>query len=257
MLELNKIYCLDVLEGLKLIDDECLSLVITSPPYNLHYKNGKYKKLSNSGGKWNNYALANGYSNYDDAKPHEEYVNWQKTVLKECWRCLKPNGAIFYNHKPIIRNGKVILPTEYLPPELNLRQIIIWQRAGGVNFNDSFYLPTYEWVLLICKSDFKLKSKGASGVKDVWTLTQDLQNNHPAPFPLSLPLTILETVKDNNLTLDPFCGSGTVPLACLQFSFLYHCVCNYIAFDIAPDYCQTTETRLKNYNNGFKQPNLF
>ena len=37
MLELNKIYCIDVLEGLKQLDDESIDLIITSPPYN---KNG-------------------------------------------------------------------------------------------------------------------------------------------------------------------------------------------------------------------------
>ena len=34
MLELNKIYCIDVLEGLKNIDDNSIDLIITSPPYN-------------------------------------------------------------------------------------------------------------------------------------------------------------------------------------------------------------------------------
>ena len=34
MIELNKIYCIDVLEGLKNIDDSSIDLIITSPPYN-------------------------------------------------------------------------------------------------------------------------------------------------------------------------------------------------------------------------------
>ncbi len=33
MLERNKIYCMDVLEGLKQLDDESVDLIITSPPY--------------------------------------------------------------------------------------------------------------------------------------------------------------------------------------------------------------------------------
>ena len=32
MLELNKIYCMDVLEGLKQLDNESIELIITSPP---------------------------------------------------------------------------------------------------------------------------------------------------------------------------------------------------------------------------------
>ena len=33
MLDVNKIYCMDVLEGLKLLDDESVDCVVTSPPY--------------------------------------------------------------------------------------------------------------------------------------------------------------------------------------------------------------------------------
>ncbi len=30
------------------------------------------------GGKWQNAALLNGYTDSDDAMPHEEYVTWQR-----------------------------------------------------------------------------------------------------------------------------------------------------------------------------------
>lgn len=33
MLELNKIYCMDNVEGMKLLDDNSVDLIITSPPY--------------------------------------------------------------------------------------------------------------------------------------------------------------------------------------------------------------------------------
>ena len=40
-MELNKIYCMDCLEGLKQIEDECIDLTVTSPPYdNLRTYNG-------------------------------------------------------------------------------------------------------------------------------------------------------------------------------------------------------------------------
>jgi len=240
MLEINKIHNLDVLEGLKQIDDESIDLFIFSPPYNLRNKNGKPKNLSN-GGKWKNYKLSTGYDNYNDAIPHKEYVNWQKNILLECWRCIKPTGAIFYNHKPIIREGIAILPTEY-NPGINLRQIIIWNRGSGYNFNQKFYLPTYEWIILFCKIDFKLKSIGASGIKDIWNFSCDKNNNHPAPFSLNLPLNILETAKYKDLVVDPFCGSGTVPLACKMNN------CNFIGIEKSKEYCNIANKRLENYD---------
>lgn len=240
MLLLNTIYNIDALEGLKQIDTEFVDLVITSPPYNLRNKNDKPTDLSNSQtGKWKNYSLAKGYDGYNDALKHEDYVVWQKVVLSECWRCLKKTGAIFYNHKPIIRNGTAILPTQYLPEYVNLRQIVIWERAGGVNFNTRFYLPTYEWIMVLAKEDFELKSKGASGIKDVWKINQTKNSGHPASFSIELPRNILETVKYKDVVCDPFIGIGTTALACKEVGS------NYIGFDISEEYCRVAREKLK------------
>ena len=46
MLELNRIYCLDVMEGLKQLDDESIDLIITDPPYKTTKRGG----TGNSGG---------------------------------------------------------------------------------------------------------------------------------------------------------------------------------------------------------------
>ena len=162
----NNIYQIDALVGLKMIPDNSVSVFIFSPPYNLRNQNGKTVNLS-QGKKWKNYKLVGGYDAYQDSMPPEEYKEWQKNILNECWRCLKENGAIFYNHKPLIRNGEVRLPIEY-NPGLPLRQIVIWKRAGGVNFNQRFYLPTHEWIMIFAKKDFKLKNVGCSGIKDLW-----------------------------------------------------------------------------------------
>ena len=41
MIELNKIYCMDNVEGMRMLDDECIDLTVTSPPYdNLRQYNG-------------------------------------------------------------------------------------------------------------------------------------------------------------------------------------------------------------------------
>lgn len=41
MLELNKIYCMDNVQGMKQLDNESVDLVVTSPPYdNLRNYNG-------------------------------------------------------------------------------------------------------------------------------------------------------------------------------------------------------------------------
>lgn len=209
------LYNEDCIERLRKTAEKSVDLIITSPPYNLGITTGGGFP-SKKPGKWNGGALANGYNaTHSDALPYFDYCLWQKSFLLECWRVLTDTGAIFYNHKPRIQGGILQSPLVDLNPGLPVRQLIIWQRSGGINFSPSFYLPTTEWIILFAKPGFRLKSKGASGVGDVWKIHQDRGNPHPAPFPLELPMKILETTS-GQLVMDPFMGSGTTGVACIK-----------------------------------------
>ncbi len=217
--------CRDILPTLSGID-----MAFTSPPYNLgntaagsggfpgkklgHYSDKRELGKRGGMGKWSGGSLVGGYGLHDDAMPHDEYVAWQKAILSAVWATLSENGAIFYNHKVRVLNGIATTPLEY-NPGLPLRQIITWKRAGGVNFSPTFYLPTSEWIVLLAKPDFRLRDKAASGVGDVWEVAQESGTEHPAPFPVGLPLRALETTTARTI-LDPFMGSGTVGVACHQ-----------------------------------------
>ena len=195
-----------------------VDLVFTSPPYNLGtttgggFPVGHYlpeARLGQRGGvgKWSGGALADGYGIHSDAMLHDEYIRWQHRILRLCWQTLTDTGAIYYNQKPRVLGGEVVTPLVY-NPGLPIRQVVIWARAGGINFSPSFYVPTHEWILILAKPDFRLKSKGASGIGDVWVIPQESGTVHPAPFPLALPSRAIETTA-SRLVLDPFCGSGT------------------------------------------------
>ncbi|MDR1180410.1 MAG: site-specific DNA-methyltransferase [Bacteroidales bacterium] len=135
---LNKIICGDSLTIMRQMPDKCVDLVVTSPPYNLKKSTGNGMK-DGRGGKWAGAALVNGYSHYDDNMPHEEYAEWQHNCLKEMFRLLKDDGAIFYNHKWRVQDG-LIQDRKDVIRNLPVRQIIIWRRKGGINFNDKMRL---------------------------------------------------------------------------------------------------------------------
>ena len=46
MIELNKIYNMDCLEGMKMIEDDSVDLIVADPPYNLS-KSKKLKMIEN------------------------------------------------------------------------------------------------------------------------------------------------------------------------------------------------------------------
>lgn len=209
----NDIIIGDALRGLKIIPDESIELVITSPPYNIRNSTGGGFSSNSTSQKWKNAALIDGYSDHSDDLPHEEYVENQRAVLTELMRIIPDNGAIFYNHKWRVQGG-LIQDRQDIMEGFPVRQIIIWQRAGGINFNDSYFLPTYEVIYMICKPDFRLAPKGNLH-GDVWKITQDHDNDHPAPFPIEIPDRIIAATTAKTV-LDPYMGSGTTAVAAVR-----------------------------------------
>lgn len=231
----NQIIQGDCLEVMKDIPDQSIDACIMSPPYNLHIRK-TFKNTDAWKGKWNRSKLqSEGYDKHNDYMPEDKYIAWQKKVLAECFRLIKNDGAIFYNHKWRVQNGLYQQRPEIIEG-LPLRQIIIWKKAGGINFNEGYFLPVFEVIYLIAKPDFKLAPK-VNRYGDVWEITQEKGSWHPAPFPLEFASRCVEAVK-GNLILDPFMGSGTVPLACKQQGK------NYIGIDISEEYCQKSRERL-------------
>ncbi len=234
---INKIICGDAIEVMKQIPDESVDLVITSPPYNLKNSTGNGMKNSKTG-KWANAALQKGYSNHDDCMPHDKYVKWQRNCLTQMMRILSEDGAIFYNHKWRVQAG-LLQDRQDIVAGFPVRQIIIWKRKGGFNFNPGYFLPTYEVIYLIAKPKFKLV-RGANSYGDIWEFTQELKNEHPAAFPVSLIDRIISST-DAKIILDPFMGSGTTAISAINFDR------NYIGIDNSPDYCNMAEERIKSH----------
>lgn len=234
---LNKIICGDVLDIMAKIPDKSVNLIITSPPYNLKNSTGNGMK-DGRGGKWENAALKNGYSDYDDNMPHKEYVKWQRDCLDEMMRIIPDDGAIFYNHKWRVQAG-LLQDRQDIVAGFPIRQIIIWKRAGGLNFNAGYFLPTYEVIYLIAKPKFKLVPK-ANANGDIWEVPQEMKNGHPAPFPVKL-IDRIVSATDAKIILDPFMGSGTTAISALNFKR------NYIGIEISPEYCESAKKRIKNH----------
>ena len=234
---LNKFHCGDAVSTMKKIPDEVVDVVVTSPPYNLKNSTGNGMK-DGRGGKWSRAALLEGYATYGDNMPHEEYAAWQRECLHEMMRLLKPDGAIFYNHKWRVQRG-LLQDRSDIVEEFPVRQIIIWQRSGGINFNPGYFVPTYEVVYLIAKPAFKLAKK-ANAHGDVWQFSQELKNSHPAPFPLPFADRCVASTT-GKVVLDPFMGSGTTALAACQNDR------DFIGIDVSSDYCKQARVRLKEH----------
>jgi modification methylase len=231
---IGQVHCADCIELMNRLPAGSVDLVVTSPPYNLRNSTGNGMK-DGRGGKWKNAALLDGYATYNDAMPHDQYVTWQRQCLTAMMRLIPEHGAIFYNHKWRVQGG-LLQDRQDIVDGFPVRQIIIWQRDCGINFNPGYFLPTYEVIYLICKSGFRLAPK-ANALGDVWRIPQESNNPHPAPFPVELAARCIKATNAQTV-LDPFMGSGSTAIAAASLNR------QWIGIDVSPDYCRLAQERI-------------
>ena len=231
---LGKVHAGDCIKLMSKMPVGSLDLIVTSPPYNIKNSTGNVK--NGSGGKWPQAGLLEGYAAHDDAMPHAEYVEWQRACLQAMMRVLREDGAIFYNHKWRIQGG-LLQDRADIVEGFPVRQVIIWQRKGGINFNPGYFLPTYEVIYLIAKPNFRLAPK-ANAQGDVWNIPQEANNPHPAPFSVELAQRCIES-STARIVLDPFMGSGTTAMAAETARR------DWIGIDISEEYCKVARERIQ------------
>ena len=241
MLGLNKIYNMDCIEGLKLLDDNSIDLVVTSPPYNVGID----------------------YDSYNDNLPWDEYIGWCKKWLKECYRVLKDDGRICINHYINYDNGEGVCRF----PLFDFRDVMsglgftchklcIWEdktrsknTAWGSWLSASApnILTPYEGILIAYKKQWKKMNSGNStidkdlfmeGVSGVWNLGTT-RGKTKACFPESLPNMCIQLLTyEGDIVLDPFMGSGTTAVVAKRTGR------NFIGFELSSNYCEIANALL-------------
>ena len=79
--------------------------------------------------------------------------------------------------------------------------------------------------------------------KSIWTFpaVNAKKIGHPAPFPIELPHRLINLYSyEEDVVLDPFCGSGTTCIAAIQNNR------KYVAYDIKKEYVDLAEKRISN-----------
>ncbi len=223
MLELNKIYCMDCLEGLKLIPDNSIDLVITDPPFNVNID----------------------YEEHQDNMDDNEYSNWCAKWIQLLHDKMKVGGAtiIFTGDKKIYYIQKAIHESS----DFNFHHFLKWhkpnsQRAlSGTVF---FYKTELAFVLSKGKMDqqrINRKYMHSDTIIQNTTTPIDIDVvDHPCRRPVPLYSKIINGFTDENDTvLDPFMGSGTTAVACKQLRR------NFIGFELSQKYVDIANKRLQ------------
>jgi DNA modification methylase len=267
---LNATHNVDCLTGLRALPDECLDMVVTSPPYWGQRGNG-------------------GIGLEPDPR---DYVKNLVEVLDEAMRCLKSSGVLWLNvgdayntpinwreedyvHSSLGAEGKGLDPSnsaytkvrgrrkacidkeakflQYgnllaLPQRITIAMSDLgWLFRGEVIWVKSRALPEgicrrphrkHEGIYIFSKSekhDFRVKPP----VGSVWELVQVPNKlKHCSTFPLDLPVQCIKAsaLQPGAVVCDPFMGSGTTARAASTLGF------NYIGFELDPAMCELANT---------------
>jgi len=205
---MEKLILGDCLEVMKTIESDSINCIVTSPPYN---KKGLIGKVKPGNQVWKKFNID--YDSYGDDLSEKDYHLWMIDILNEMYRIIKPDGSIFFNHKARRHNNKLHLPTDFISKSnLNVYQLIIWNRLSSPNIRKDVLLPCTEHIYWLTKSKPKVfkENIGKEFHSEIWVINPDKNSQHPAPFPQKLVENcVLLTTEENDLVLDPFLGSGT------------------------------------------------
>ncbi len=227
----------DSMEEMRKIPSNTISTIVTSPPYN---KKGLIGKTTPGNQVWKKYNID--YNSYGDDLPEDKYQEWMVDVLNEMKRIIKPNGSIFFNHKLRRHKNKLFLPTDFISKsDLNVYQLIVWNRLSSPNIRKDVLLPCTEHIYWLTKGkpDVYKNQILSEYQSEVWNINPSRNKLHPAPFPEQLVENcILLTTKSGDSCLDPFLGSGTTGIVCKKLSR------DFIGIDIDEKYVNISKKLL-------------
>ena len=219
--------------------DNCISLTVTSPPYNVG-------KLSDS--------------NLSD----EDYWKLMRKCFKEVYRVTESGGRLVLNVANLGRKPYIPFSNMFTDLMLDLgflmRGEIIWQKSKGANANFAWgswlsasnpvIRDIHEYCLVFSKEGMSKGSKGKSTIEkdefmestlSIWNINpaRAKKIGHPAPFPVELAERFINLYSyEKDLILDPFIGSGTTALAASKLKR------SYIGYEVNAEYCKLAEKRL-------------
>lgn len=256
-MEIDKIYNMDCLDGLKLLADNSIDMTVTSPPY-------------------------------DNLREYSGYSFDFEGIAKELYRVTKDGGVVVWVVGDGVINGSESGTSfrqalYFKSIGFNLHDTMIYLKANSSAPDPTRYFQNFEYIFVFSKGQPKtfnpiMTEKKATSIEKklhrgtlrradgtLKTVYRDTRNiycvhsnvwqydvgkhkstkdefafAHPAIFPEKLAQdNIMSWSNEGDLVLDTFMGSGTTA----KMAVLNHR--HFIGFEVSPEYCKIAEQRIK------------
>ena len=222
-LELNRIYQLDCLEGMKLIPDGSVDLLLTDPPYNVSQKSN-FHTMGRKGvdfGEW------------------DKEFNQTDWLEVACSKVKKGGSAIVFNDYKNIGEMKDVLEAKGFV----IKEMLIWKKSNPMPRNrDRLYVTSIEVAL------WAVKGKGWTfnrqrGTYENGIFETPLVNHKKRIHPTQKPIEVISDLvkihsNEKDIVLDCFIGSATTAVACELLDR------KWIGFELEQEYIELANKRL-------------
>jgi site-specific DNA-methyltransferase (adenine-specific) len=254
--DLNKVYCVDCVEGMSKIPDNSIDLVVTSPPYDqLREYDGNFTFNLHKTGEQIYRILKNGgiavMVIQDQTKDFGKSLTTFRTVIDWCdnigfrlfetviYRKNGSEGAwwkhrfrVDHEYMPIFLKGKKPQYFDKEPIKVPSKHGGKVMSGSGSRRTDGGTNPTVTRAINMTKCRGTVWDYLMAGDKN------PLKYQHPAVFPDQIPYDFIQVFSPpNGIVLDPFMGSGSTAVSALKLNR------NYIGFDIVQKYCDLAMKR--------------
>lgn len=221
----------DCLELMKNIPDGSIDLIVADPPYLISATNGggtinNIKKLNKSLSDLKVVDITQGY---DIEKFGEEFIRVMKDINIYFW-CNKVQIPEYFNF--------------YVNKHKCKFDILCWHKTNALPTYSNKYLTDTEYLLYFRKGSGKCFPQSYEDAKTFYVAPINHKDKKEFGHPTIKPLDITEKIirnstKEGQLVLDPFLGSGTSGVACINTNR------NFIGIELDNQYFEIAKSRIE------------
>jgi len=214
----------DCLEKMKDIPDGSIDLVLTDPPYGMDYQSGRRKEKHNKIENDNN-------------------LSWLDTFAENIHRITKDNTSHYvFCSFHFIDRFKQALEKHFI-----IKNILVWEKnnTGSGDLTGDF-APKIEFIIFLQKGRSKIRGRREANIFKFAKTNNEL---HATQKPVKLlKYLICKFTDEGAVVFDPFMGSGSTGIACLETNR------NFIGIELDDHYFNVAKKRIENHELNLELP---